>query len=269
MEQQKQKCAATSAESKSTGKRKITVGSVWESKSFGAFEVISYGGYLDVTIRFKITGFETKVRSSNVSSGEVKDKLSPIVYGIGFIGDGKYGGDSAYYQIWHSMIQRCYSSSVHERQPTYIGCTVCQEWHNFQNFAKWCELNHPGGVGEYQLDKDLKVIGNKIYSPDKCIFVAKLVNGFATDRAAKRGDCMIGVYFEESRGKFQSYCSNPFTKKREFLGRHEDELKAHLAWRKRKSELAHELAMIQDREEVKQALLNWKEALDNNLIHPY
>lgn len=267
MEQQKQKCAATSAESKSTEKRKITVGSVWESKFHGAFEVIAYGGYLDVTIRFNDTGFEAKVRSSNVSSGEVKDKMSPNVCGVGFIGDGVHGGDSMYYRTWRSMMQRCYDPYVINKNPTYKDCYVCEEWHNFQNFADWCHKNHPDVAGTYQLDKDIKVIGNKTYSPENCMFVTKIVNGFLVDSGAQRGNCMIGVCFDKARCNFQSYCNNPFTKKREYLGRHNSEIEAHLAWRKRKSELAYELAMIQDREEVKQALLNWKFALDNFEIH--
>lgn len=247
----------------------VEVGSVWESKNYGSFEVIYHGGYLDVTVRFLATGFETKVRASNIRSGEVKDKLLPSVYGVGFFGVGGYIGNSKHYQAWHSMMQRAYSSKFHDKQNTYRGVTVCDEWHNFQVFAKWFEENYPNDGSSYDIDKDLKIIGNKVYSTETCMFVSRVVNGFATDHGSARGDCLIGVYFCKSRRKFQSYCNDPSSGGRVFLGWFSDETLAHLAWRKRKSEFAYELAMIQDREEVKQALLNWKDALDSNKIHPY
>lgn len=274
MEQQRQKCAATSVESKNTGKRKITVGSVWDSNGYGKFEVVKYKSCHDVTVRFIETGFKTSCRSGNIKVGNVKDRLSPKVYGVGFVGVGGYKSDinrvrTKSYEAWVNMLARCYSESYKQKYPTYKGCTVCEEWHNFQNFAEWFYENYPKDDHKYHLDKDLKVIGNKIYSSRTCMFVPPLVNLFTTDRGIARGRYMVGVSFSKISGNFQSQCKNPLTGKQLSIGYFDTELEAHLAWRKRKSELAYELAMIQDREEVKQALLNWKEALDNNLIHPY
>ena len=76
--------------------------------------------------------------------------------------------------VWRSMLQRCYMQN--ESQKTYIGCSVVNEWHNFQNFAKWFELNWPKDGGLYELDKDIKVKGNKTYGPDFCLFVTKQEN---------------------------------------------------------------------------------------------
>ena len=59
------------------------------------------------------------------------------------------------------------------RHPTYKDVTVCEEWHNFQNFAKWFEDNYVEG---FELDKDILVKGNKIYSPETCCFVPKEIN---------------------------------------------------------------------------------------------
>lgn len=274
MVQQKQKCVVTSAGSESTGKRKITVGSVWESKSYGKFKIVEYFDYYNVKVKFLFTGFVTRANSSSIRAGSVKDKLLPSVHGVGFVGDGEFrpshnGMHTKPYILWICMLQRCYSHKCSIKNPTYKDCTVCDEWHNYQNFASWYKENYPTDGKCYQLDKDMKVIGNKVYSPDTCMFVSQVVNVFTIDAGASRGDCLIGVSWHKVKGKFISRCNNPITGKVEQLGAFNTELSAHTAWRERKSELAYELAMVQGREEVKQALLNWKEALDNNLIHPY
>ena len=105
-----------------------------------------------------------------------------------------------------------------------------------------------------QLDKDILVPGNKMYSPDTCVFVGGVVNGFLTDSAAARGEWPLGVHWHERKQKFQSMCCNPFTKKQETLGLFHCPNKAHLAWKARKHELACQLADLQTDERVAEAL---------------
>jgi hypothetical protein len=195
-----------------------------------------------------------------------------LVYGIGIYEKGKHsayenGKKCKAYTAWNSMLERCYSSIYQERHPTYICCTVCDEWLEFQVFADWHEENHPKDGNSYHLDKDLKIIGNKVYSPSTCLFVSSAVNKFTIDRGASRGEYLIGVRWHKQGEKFHSRCCNPFTKKQENLGLFTNELSAHLAWRSKKSELAYELAITQGNPEVRRALLLWKDALDKNLIH--
>jgi len=71
------------------------------------------------------------------------------------------------------MINRCYSEKSHKRHPTYKECTVCDEWHNYQTFADWFDNNY---IDEYHLDKDIKVEGNRVYSPAFCGFVPQSDN---------------------------------------------------------------------------------------------
>lgn len=106
-----------------------------------------------------------------------------------------------------------------------------------------------------QLDKDLLVEGNKVYSPETCVFVSNIVNSFTTDCRASRGEWLIGVNWHKGSCKFVSQCRNPFTKKQEHLGYFTCEVEAHKVWRKRKSELAHELAAIQTDPRVAKALI--------------
>lgn len=157
-----------------------------------------------------------------------------------------------YYETWRNMLERCYSARYQERKPTYKGCTVTDEWLTFTNFKSWMEKQN---WEDKQLDKDLLIEGNKVYSADTCVFVTQTVNKFTTDRGSDRGEWLIGVYWDKSKEKFRAQCSNPFTKKNERLGYFTTEIQAHQTWLKRKLELAHELAAIQTDKQVAKALI--------------
>jgi len=105
-----------------------------------------------------------------------------------------------FYQTWQSMIVRCYSKKHQERYPTYKGCTVCNKWHSFMTFKAWMETQDYEGR---HLDKDLLIIGNKQYAPDKCVFVSQQINSLMTNRAAKRGKFPQGVGFKQ--GRYRAY----------------------------------------------------------------
>lgn len=158
-----------------------------------------------------------------------------------------------FYRVWKNMLERCCSIKYQERQPTYKGCSVSEDWKIFSNFRAWMVVQD---WQDKQLDKDLLFEGNKVYSPETCVFVSKVVNSFTTDSAASRGKWLIGVYWNTGVNKFLSSCSNPFTKKGEHLGLFTCELEAHQAWLKRKLELAKELAAIQTDPRVAEALVN-------------
>lgn len=158
-----------------------------------------------------------------------------------------------YYRVWADMLQRCYSAKYQERKPTYKGCTVSDDWLTFSNFKAWMEKQDWEGK---HLDKDILLEGNKVYSAETCVFVTPVTNTFTSDCGAARGEWLIGVSWDKTENKLQSGCHNPFTKKREHLGRFDCERQAHEAWRKRKLELAHELAAIQTDPRVAKALID-------------
>jgi len=158
-----------------------------------------------------------------------------------------------YHRTWRSMLQRCYSPKYQDGNPAYIGCSVSEEWLTFSNFRAWMEAQDFEGM---QLDKDLLFAGNKVYSAETCVFVSSSVNSFTIDCGASRGEWLIGVYWNKGDGKFMSRCSNPFTKKIEYLGLFTCEQEAHQTWLKRKLELAHLLAAEQTDERVAKALID-------------
>lgn len=185
--------------------------------------------------------------------------MTKLVHGIG-INDADYQvtGKSklnkfkcAYHLTWTRMIKRCYSEKWAEKFPTYKNCLVCDEWLTFSNFKRWMENQRWQGK---QLDKDIIKIGNKTYSPETCAFVCRITNSFITDRGSCRGELPIGVTLDSRCNKLKAQCGNPFARKVEHLGYFDCSSKAHLAWKKRKHELACQLADLQTDERVANAL---------------
>lgn len=142
------------------------------------------------------------------------------------------------YRAWSNMLHRAYSERCHKRRPTYVGVTVCEDWHSFSAFREWWLNNHREW---YELDKDLLAIGNREYGPDACIYIPGWLNTFTVDSGALRGELPIGVSFCKQTGKYRSHCCNQITGKQHKLGRFTTPEAAHSAWLKYKLELADEL----------------------------
>ena len=131
-----------------------------------------------------------------------------------------------FYTTWKDMLTRAYSPKYHARRPTYIGTTICKEWHTFSVFRAWMEQQDWQGKA---LDKDIIIRGNKHYSPETCCFVSSKVNLLLNYNAASRGDLPLGVYL--FRNKYRSQCSDG-TGKNTILGLYDTPEQAHSAWRK-------------------------------------
>lgn len=163
-----------------------------------------------------------------------------------------------FYRAWTNMINRCYNERALALQPSYRGCTVCEEWLLFSNFKKWMETQDWEGK---QLDKDLLIRGNKIYSPDTCLFLASRINYFIKETNKSRGMFKIGVSWHKWAGKFTaaaSCCGKDSSKK--YLGYFDTEQEAHKAWLTAKLEQARILSAEQSDPRIAKAL---KERYEN------
>lgn len=156
-----------------------------------------------------------------------------------------------FYDRWKSMLERCYSLKFQLKNPSYAGCAVCEEWLIFSNFKAWMMTQDWEGK---ELDKDLLVKGNKLYSAATCIFIGKEINQFTNERRSARGEYPLGVCFNNWHNKMVAYCRNPFNKTQENLGYFDSAEQAHEVWRRRKHELACQLADLQDDNRVAAAL---------------
>ena len=157
-----------------------------------------------------------------------------------------------YYLRWRHMLTRCYSKKYHAKD-NYKVCYVCEEWLTFSNFKAWMETQEWEGL---QMDKDILFLGNKVYSPETCVFISGMTNSFVLESDKARGEWPLGVSFKKASGRFQSSCNNPFTGKMEYLGVFATPEEAHKAWLRRKLELAYQLAKTQTNPLVAEALIN-------------
>ena len=199
------------------------------TNSFGSEMIISkYVNSKDIDVFFPTYNWTAKhVYCTSFYRGKIKCPYEPRLCNIGYIGEGKYSTKHPAYKVWINMIRRCYDSS--NNCPTYIDCTVCDEWHNFQNFAQWYEDNYYEiDNDKMQLDKDILIKNNKEYSSDTCCFVNNIINSMFTNKKRFRNG-IIGSY--KRNGKYEGSCENTLLKKRKDLGRFSTEKEAFDAYK--------------------------------------
>lgn len=189
--------------------------------------------------------------------------MEPVMCGLGYRGSEYVDCKSESYLKWHDMLNRCYNTRFHERQPQYKGCTVCEEWLNYSNFKIWYEQNKIAGMS-LDLDKDILFKGNKVYSPETCCFVPHAINTLFLSKKADRGDYPIGVSYEKDKRKFRAAMS--FMGEQIKLGTFDTAEAAFARYKEYKEDFIRDMAEqyrdeIPDR--VYDAMMNWKIEVDD------
>lgn len=189
-------------------------------------EIIDYRWSKDIDVKFDDGVIVKSARYDKFLDGGIRNSYIPTLYGVGYLGDCKFkvgsrGSKEPSYESWHAMITRCYSKKTQERQKTYKDCEVCEEWHNYSNFKKWYDENYYNIDGcKMCLDKDIFSKGNKIYSPENCVFVPSRINLLFVKNNKNRGDLPIGVK-RSKNGRYVSACLNNESKV-QYLGTFDD-----------------------------------------------
>jgi hypothetical protein len=142
-------------------------------------------GHKKYTIQFINTGWETTVHQSSIIAGQIKDRMKPSVFGVGYIRNASTKNNK-YWNTWHNMLNRCYNQKSKDYN-SYggIGVTVCDRWKCFEFFIQ--DIKLIDGYNDFDfdnksivLDKDLKQVSvdsaKKIYSPETCCFIDKKTN---------------------------------------------------------------------------------------------
>lgn len=172
-----------------------------KTNNFGSKMIISdYRNYDDIDVYFEKYNWISKNKKySDFKKGNIKCVYEPRTYEVGYLGEGRYkvsekGKSTKYHVIWKDMLRRAYDPKFIEKYPTYTGCEVYSPWHNFQVFGEWLDENYYKIENEVMcLDKDILCKGNKIYSPETCIFVPNRINVLFVKSDGSRGDLPIGV----------------------------------------------------------------------------
>lgn len=176
--------------------------------------IVEYRKAIDLTVEFEDGTIVKKAAYKEFNSGKIKNLNHPSVFCKGFMGEGVYKAWdktklTKVYSTWFGMMVRCYDEKYHLKHPTYKNVEVCDEWYNFQNFAKWFEDNYIEG---FHLDKDILCPTCRIYSPETCVFVPQQINNMFTSSYSR--DLPIGVYY--LRGRYQ--VSTPTNDKSTYIG---------------------------------------------------
>lgn len=215
-----------------SGVRDLNVGDIYNITDGGTITVLEIVSSTNVLIRHNDRhGHTCRVQAIYIATGGIKNPYTPTLYGRGYIGFGQYvcsinGQHTREYRVWNAIFQRCYNPTVQVKQPQYIGCTVDERWWNFQNFASW--YCNSGYVNlNYDIDKDLLIRGNRVYSPDVCLMLPREINSAIANRFSDNG-LPNGV--SATNGKYVARAS--FGGKARNFGTYETTLEASMAYNK-------------------------------------
>jgi hypothetical protein len=191
-----------------------------KSINFQGYEmlVIKSDGAKNLTIQFNDAqkSIRHNVSYREFIKGSVKNLYHSDIFGVGYFGEGSYtarveGKMSKCYTTWINMLNRCYNKLNHKQQTTYKDVIVCEEWYNFQNFAKWFYENFKPHMQHWQLDKDLICFSCKIYSPETCSLLPSEINVIFQNQILNESTGIRGVYKEGNKyvasiSKFGKQC---------------------------------------------------------------
>ena len=126
----------------------------------------------------------------NFLKGNVKN-YNKVMYGYhGYLGQGLYSTEHLddngirirhiEFGIWKGI--HCRSENFDGKHPSYKDVTVCEEWWNYQNFAKWYN-DHKYNIEDDFLciDKDILYPESKIYSPSILEYCEMLFGIYSMD----------------------------------------------------------------------------------------
>ncbi len=199
----------------------------------------------------------------------MKRAKNKLIYGVG-INDANYevaviiGGKRnvcPFYRKWSAMIERCYSEQSLTAKPTYIGCSVVEDWLTFSSFKTWMIKQEWQGM---QLDKDILKEGNKVYGPDTCAFVDRRTNILLTEKRAQVGLYPAGVTRRKNSNRYIS-ASHSGSKNPMYIGSFGTPEAARKAYLNVKSKIVIKVALTQPDRRVFLALLGRSVAMRNEM----
>lgn len=235
--------------------------------SFGTeMKIIDYIDRYKVLIEFQDEHkYKKYIDMANFRKGVASNPYDKTVLNSAYIGDGKYSKekDKDCYTCWHNILIRCFDSKYKEKYPTYKDVNIVDEWLNFQTFAEWYYDNIYHVPNErMEIDKDILVKNNKIYSPDNCVFVPRRINSLLINNKSIRGEYPVGV--DMHNGRLRARCNT--LNGSVFIGHFSTQETAFSAYKKFKESYIRQVANeYKDKipEKLYNALYNFKVEVDD------
>lgn len=211
--------------------------------------IIKYTNARDVIVEFG-DGYQTNTTYQCFKNKTVSSPYEKVMYNLGYMGEGKYYGyknkiSTPQYNCWHGMFYRCLDKKFKEKCKTYDECQITEKWFNFQEFGQWYDEHYYKVENErMSLDKDILIKGNKLYSPETCIFVPQRINMLFVKSNAKRTNLPIGVSYDEKLDKYVSRYSKIHNMKRisKYIGIFDTPIQAFNAYKFEKEKYIKEVA---------------------------
>lgn len=186
-----------------TRKNRDMVGSEFTNRFGDRCKIIEYNHSKDLRVVFD-NGYTCSKTLTHLRSGKFTYPFTKTCYGVGFLGVGEYKSSGVAKCVargrWRAMLGRVYSDRESVRLGDGLECDVHPDWHNFQTYAEWF-YNTPTSNLLWEVDKDLRVIGNRTYSENTCSFVPPAINSFLPKKLKNNG-LPIGVSWLESNQEY-------------------------------------------------------------------
>ena len=152
------------------------------------------------------------------------NKWKRTVFDIGYLGcaDSEATRNNYIYSKWQNMMQRCYDPKTQEMKPYYKGCGVDVELLNYSNYREWHKENCMDD-NKLDLDKDILVEGNKVYSVDTVTLVPHFTNTVFVERGFD-----ANITYNSEKDIYNAYMN--IIGKRNHIGEYDTEEEAKQAY---------------------------------------
>lgn len=229
-------------------------------------EIIDYQNYSNVYVKFE-NGFIKKTKT---------DRLLTVTQKLNYTSDQiAYVNNREAHKRWKNLLDRAkYNSKDHNRL-AYVDVSICDEWLNYSNFEKWYEENYYEVDDErMDIDKDILVKGNRVYSPETCIFAPQAINQlfemktiksvshhFTDKNLSPKGEYLpVGITWCNEKQKYRASL-NIGNRKVKNLGRFNTIEEAFAVYKQAKEARIKEVAeQYKDKipQKLYDAMINWK-----------
>lgn len=252
------------------GCKQFSVGDVLSNNEGYDFRVVDYENARNVTIQWLECGSFEVCTSGNLLKGAVKYLNKPSVFGVGFIGygrfvpgekrlqDGQERLNKYIHRHWRHVLERTIGGRDIKR---YDDCSVTTDWYDLQTFAEWAvEQKNSTKTEEngrlYHLDKDMVCKGNRVYCPEYCVFIPNEVNAFYTKKdVGNTGFPGVNYIKPATSGAKDGYIARcTIGKEREYLGYYNSPETAFYHYKEAKEKAAKHLASL------------WENKIDDRVI---